>query len=114
MGRLAVAKAREWTDRQAAAALLHLAIDAFIYLAQGKPVLGVSTGEKVAEAPAPYDAPAAKPAPAPALPGTAPLPEVFRAVADEALGFLKDGHHVLLAGAPGTGKTTVAQWVAHA
>ncbi len=81
MGRLAVAKAREWTDRQAAAALLHLAIDAFIYLAQGKPVLGVSTGEKVAEAPAPYDAPAAKPAPALALPGTAPLPEVLRAVA---------------------------------
>ncbi len=114
LGRVSVAKAREWTDRQAAAALLHLTIDAFIYLEQGKPNLGVSAGETVAEAPAPYDAAAAKPAPAPSLPGTAPLPEVLRAVADEALGFLKDGHHVLLAGAPGTGKTTVAQWVAHA
>jgi hypothetical protein len=114
LGGLAVAKAREWTDRQAAAAPLHLAVDAFIYLEQGKPSLGVSTGETVAETPAPYDAPAAKPAPAPALPGTAPFPEVLRAVADEALGFLKDGHHVLLAGAPGTGKTTAAQWVAHA
>lgn len=114
LGGLAVAKARDWTDRQAAAALLHLTIDSFIFIAQEKPSLGVSTGEKVAEAPAPYDAPAAKPAPALALPGTAPLPEALRAVADEALGFLKDGHHVLLAGAPGTGKTTVAQWVAHA
>jgi hypothetical protein len=69
----------EWTDRQAAAALLHLALDAFIYLEQGKPNRGVSMAETVAETPAPYDAPAAKPASAPALPGTASLPEVLRA-----------------------------------
>ncbi len=115
---LAIKKARGWDDREAAAALLHLTIDSFIYWEQKKKVPPPEPPEVDGDdKQGPKDGRGA-PAPPPAGPmatlGHAPLPAVLRAVADEALGFLKDGHHVLLAGAPGTGKTTVAQWVAHA
>lgn len=42
------------------------------------------------------------------------LPEPLRAIGERALAYLRAGLHVLLAGAPGTGKTTLAQFVAAA
>jgi hypothetical protein len=42
------------------------------------------------------------------------LPDGLREVGERALAYLAAGMHVLFAGAPGTGKTTVAQFVAYA
>jgi hypothetical protein len=42
------------------------------------------------------------------------LPDALRPVGDRALAYLRAGLHVLLAGAPGTGKTTLAQFVGYA
>jgi len=42
------------------------------------------------------------------------LPDALRPTAERALAYLRAGFHVLLAGVPGTGKTTIAQFVAHA
>lgn len=56
------------------------------------------------------------PIPPPALPTPDPieLPSGLREAGEHALAYLRAGSHVLLAGAPGTGKTTLAQFVAHA
>lgn len=110
----AVAKARGWDDGKAGAALLHLAIDAFIYGEHRKVVTPVVPPQLVAEPPAAWGPVDVVPSPAPPSIRHAPLHQALWPKAEEALGFLKDGYHVLLAGAPGTGKTTVAQWVAHA
>jgi MoxR-like ATPase len=42
------------------------------------------------------------------------LPDGLRVVGERALAYLRAGLHVLLAGAPGTGKTTLAQFVGYA
>ncbi len=42
------------------------------------------------------------------------LPETLRPSGERALAYLKAGFHVLFAGAPGTGKTTLAQFVGYA
>jgi MoxR-like ATPase len=42
------------------------------------------------------------------------LPPSLEHIGNDALAYLRGGFHVLLAGAPGTGKTTLAQFVGHA
>lgn len=42
------------------------------------------------------------------------LPPSLQPIGNDALAYLRGGFHVLLAGAPGTGKTTLAQFVGHA
>lgn len=63
--------------------------------------------------PAPTLPPAATPPPVPP-PNLIELPSGLREAGERSLAYLRAGSHVLLAGAPGTGKTTLAQFVAHA
>lgn len=97
-----------------AAAMAHILLDAAIYVPPGtseaKPK---ATQFPSAVAPA-APASAAPPTAAPVASRPVELPEPLRPFAEEALALLRAGFHVLLAGAPGTGKTTVAQVVGYA
>lgn len=103
------------SDHEAAACMLHLLLDFEVYRSSfaAKPELPEKVNAPSAPV-APKVAPAAA-APAPRVPGPVKrLPEGLRAPGERALAYLKAGLHVLFAGAPGTGKTTLAQFVGYA
>jgi MoxR-like ATPase len=106
-----------------AAALLNIMLDAVLYnerqlalAATTEPQTSVEFAAPV-EPPLPPNAAEISPpivTPAAAVERRLRLPPSLRLVAAQALALLRAGFHVLLAGAPGTGKTTVAQFVGHA
>ena len=101
----AASVAATMSDADAATAMAHLLLDAAVYAESSSPtrVGGTPVAETVGSAPT-------QAAPKPSL----SLPMALRPVGNDALGYLKAGHHVLFAGGPGTGKTTLAQFVGYA
>jgi AAA domain (dynein-related subfamily) len=92
-------KSMELTDKEKAGVVLNLMLDSFVYNASKKPPIIVDTPPSIEE-----------------NDDMEPLslPESLRRIGNDALGYLKAGYHVLFAGAPGTGKTTLAQFVGYA
>lgn len=98
-----------------AVAMYHLLVDASIYEDQqkakpAKPAPDVSQAYSVQAAIVATGTTAHEPKEGPKV----QLPVPLERIANDALGYLRAGSHVLLAGPPGTGKTTVAQFVGHA
>ncbi|BCS31409.1 hypothetical protein TBR22_A06100 [Luteitalea sp. TBR-22] len=95
-------------DVDAAASALHLLLDAKLYT--GKDVVVVVNGRENGTKGGGSVTP-----PAPTAEGRVlSLPDTLRPMGERALAYLRAGLHVLLAGAPGTGKTTLAQFVGYA
>ena len=98
------ARAEEYSEIEAATAMLHLLIDASVCIRARSGVIITKKHERIGDKKSkrPYSA------------KTLQLPPALRSVANDALGYLRAGYHVLFAGPPATGKTTIAQLVAHA
>lgn len=94
---------------ESALAVLHILLDAVLYVADDP----AEARERGSSVPSPA-ATVTRPAPSAKSDKRLRLPDALRPVAEEAMALLRAGFHVLLAGAPGTGKTTAAQIVAHA
>jgi hypothetical protein len=95
-------------EADAAASALHLLLDAKLYT--GKDVVVVVNGKENGTKGGGSVTP-----PAPTAEGRVlSLPDTLRPMGERALAYLRAGLHVLLAGAPGTGKTTLAQFVGYA
>lgn len=97
------------SNRHAATAMLHLLLDSKVLAVKppsngsnGPGETGATTsGSGRAKPPQPEKTPER-------------LPDALREYGERALAYLNDGFHVLFAGAPGTGKAQLAQFVGHA
>jgi len=88
------------TDKEKAGVVLNLILDSFVYnMPPKKPHIIESSPGSIEENDDKE---------------TFSLPESLRRIGNDVLGYLKAGYHVLFAGAPGTGKTTLAQFVGYA
>lgn len=112
MGAGALDKVRSLSPEQRASTLFHLMLDAVIYRLHVSPPADVSSPIAISEIV--RDAPKAVPKVAPQSGRFIDLPPSLLPLGNDALAYLKSGFHVLFAGAPGTGKTTLAQFVGHA
>jgi hypothetical protein len=102
------------TERDAATLILHLLLDSKLFL-EGDPVTVASgkAGQSESKTRTPIiTAPEQAVDEAPSSPKL--LPAALRIYGERALTYVKAGFHVLFAGAPGTGKTTLAQFVGYA
>jgi MoxR-like ATPase len=99
-------------DRQAAATLFHIMLDAVVYKAK-KAADAPVVASRVQDADKRILGPETTVTTHPAK-REIELPLSQSVLAHNALAYLRAGFHVLLAGAPGTGKTTIAQLVGHA
>ena len=99
------------TARETAAIALHLVLDSKLYLesVEKPPIVVVQPARTdVVVGATASDAPVSKAS------EMRRLPDGLRLAGERALSYLKAGLHVLFAGAPGTGKTTLAQFVGYA
>jgi MoxR-like ATPase len=107
------ARAHQLDDEQAAATLFHIMMDAVVYKA--KKEAGISPESlKPPEVIEVVVGPPGSNITVQAATQEIELPLSLSVLANNALAYLRAGFHVLLAGAPGTGKTTIAQLVGHA
>lgn len=118
MAALAKSELESFGDADAAACALHLLLDTevlFLALDAGKPVVQPPPPQPVPPAPSPSNVDPVQPSIASTPPAAGDailqLPEPLREYGELALCYLESGLHVLFAGAPGTGKTTLAQFV---
>lgn len=107
------------SDEDAAACAFHILLDALTVQARwgsDAPVTLRSEPSPNRQAPATSDVASAAGEAEPPSPQEVfvRLPPSLRPIGERALAYLRAGLHVLLAGAPGTGKTTLAQFIAYA